>query len=240
MDMVTLALCEDNEFQREMMQELLEEYGSRNNSVSTEVFCAGRDLLEHVKKNGGFDIYILDVVMPDMNGMEFASTLRLMKDDGKIIFTTASLEYAVASYDVKAYYYMVKPVDPHKLFCILDNAITELKPRENTTVIRTKNGDVSLRLKDIMYVEVVDRALVVHLADGRSCKSLALRGSFRESVPDLVGDPRFAACGASKLVNLKFVDAIDSETVLLKDGTILYPPRSAYSDLRKQWREFTR
>lgn len=238
--MVTLALCEDNEFQREMMQELLEDYSGRNNTVSVEIFGSGRELLDHVKQNGGFDIYILDVVMPDMNGMEVASTLRLMKDEGKIIFTTASLEYAVASYDVKAYYYMVKPVDPNKLFRILDGAVAELKPKENTTVIRMKNGDVSLRLRDIMYVEVVDRALVVHLADGRTCKSLALRGSFRESVPDLAGDARFAACGASKLVNLKYIDAIDSETVLLKDGTIIYPPRSAYADLRRQWREFTR
>lgn len=238
--MITLALCEDNDLQREMMEDLLEEYSNTNNPVSVKAFCTGRELLEHIKQNGGFDIYILDVIMPDVNGMEIASTLRLMKDEGKIIFTTATLEYAVASYDVKAFYYMVKPVDPQKLFRILDNAFSELKIRENATVVRTKNGDVSLRLKEITYVEVADRALVFHLADGRTCKSLALRGSFRDSVADLISDAFFAACGASKMINLKYVDAIDSETVLLKDGTIIYPPRSAYADLRKQWRDYTR
>lgn len=182
--MVTVALCEDNEFQREIMQELL--------------------------------------------------------DEGKIIFTTASLEYAVASYDVQAFYYMVKPVDPHKLYRILDNAIAELKPHENTTTVRTKDGDINLRLKDITYVEVVDRALVYHLSDGRTCKGLALRNAFHESVADLTANTQFAGCGASKLVNLKYVDAIDSETILMKDGTLLYPPRSAYAEPRKQWRDFAR
>lgn len=238
--MVTLALCEDNDFQREMMQELLEEYGAERNAVSIKVFSTGRDLLEYVKQNAGFDIYLLDVVMPDVNGMELAATLRLMKDEGKIIFTTASLEYAVASYDVKAYYYMVKPVDSHKLFRILDNAIAELKPSESTMNVKTKNGEVGLRLKEITFVEVIDRALVYHLADGRSLKSLALRGSFHEAVADMADDAQFAPCGASKLINLRYIDAIDSETVLLKDGTVIYPPRSAYADLRRQWRDFIR
>ena len=164
--MATIALCEDNSFQREMMEELLNEYSSTNHSVSVTAFETSRELLEHVKKNGGFDIYILDIVMPGINGMELASTLRMMKDEGSIIFTTASMEYAVASYDVKAFYYMVKPIDSHRLFRILDELFLKLKPRESTMTVRTKDGDVDLRLRDILYVEVVDRAMKFHLSDG--------------------------------------------------------------------------
>lgn len=237
-EMVTLALCDDNSIQREIMEELLQEYSRTQTALSITVFENGRDLLNCVKENGFFDIYILDVVMPEINGMEIATTLRLMKDTGKIIFSTASLEYAVASYDVQAFYYMVKPVDPHKLTQILNNAIATLAPHDEIISVKTREGDVPLRFRDIMFVEVEDRTLLFHLADGRTCRSVALRGSFREAVEEMAGDRRFAPCGASKLLNLKYIDAIDSETVLFRDGTAIYPPRSAYAELRRAWREF--
>lgn len=237
-ELVTLALCDDNSIQREIMEELLQEYSRTYTALSVSVFESGKELLAYVKENGFFDIYILDVVMPEVNGMEIAATLRLMKDTGKIIFTTASLEYAVASYDVQAFYYMVKPVDTHKLYQILNNAIATLAPHEDRISVKTKDGDISLRFRDIMFVKVEDRALLFHLTDGRTCRSVALRGSFREAVAEMMNDSRFALCGASKLLNLKYIDAIDSDTVLFRDGTTIYPPRSAYAELRRAWNDF--
>ena len=236
--MITVAICDDNDFQREMMLDILHEYSVSHAELSASVFSSGRELLECVKSGKKFNIYILDVIMPEINGMEIATTLRIMKDDGKIIFTTATLEYAVASYDVQAYYYMVKPVDPQKLFRILDNAVAKLTPHENSVIVKTKEGEINLRIKDITFVEVEDRSLLFHLSDGRTCKSQALRNSFREAVDDLADDEGFAICGASKIINLKYIDAIDSDMVLLRDGTTIYPPRSAYAELRKKWREY--
>ena len=89
-----------------------------------------------------------------------------------------------------------------------------------------------------MYIEVEDRAMLFHLADGRSCKSVALRGAFREAISPLTENKQFTACGATKILNLKYIDAVDSETILFRDGTTLYPPRSAYAELRKEWRNY--
>lgn len=238
--MITLALCEDNEFQRELMVDFLREYSLSHTELKISAFSKGRDLLTYIKQNDSFDIYILDIVMPDINGMELASTLRLMKDNGIIIFTTASLEYAVASYDVRAFHYLIKPIDPDKLFRILDNAVAADNSASEVFDIKLKGGDdASLRYQDIMFVEVRDRALRVYLRDGRCCDSVSLRGSFREAVEPLLKTPCFAPCGVSRVINLKFVDAVDSESVLLSDGTQIYPPRSAYADFRKCWKDFT-
>lgn len=237
--MITVALCEDNDIQRDIMEEMLQEYSRTHTELAVQSFSSGNALLKQVQADRSFfDIYILDIIMPDMNGMEVASTLRLLRDSGKIIFTTASLEYAVASYDVQAFYYMVKPVDAQKLYKILDNAIAAVAESDDVFSVKTKDGDVLLKYRDIMYIEVEDRAMLFHLSDGRTCRSLALRGAFREAISPLIENKQFTACGATKILNLKYVDAVDSETILFRDGTTLYPPRSAYAELRKEWRNY--
>ena len=106
-----LAICDDNELQREMISDVINEYiRERRLDVNVSVFESGLKLIDSVRTQGRYDIYILDMLMPEMNGLEVASTLRMLKDDGKIIFLTATLDYAVASYDVRAFYYLVKPV----------------------------------------------------------------------------------------------------------------------------------
>lgn len=236
--MVSIALCDDNAIQRELMYDYICEYKKNHAEIEVTSFETGYELLSQVKNEGGFDIYILDIVMPDINGLELATTLRLLGDTGKIIFTTASTEYAVASYDVQALYYMMKPVEPAKLFKILDNALTKINVREQSIEVKTQNGDIRLKTGDIMLIEIHDRGLRYHMKDGRICDGLKLRGSFKDAVkPLLDNDRNFVACGVGKLVNLLFVDAIDSESLLFRDGTMCYFPRSAYSELKKAWKE---
>lgn len=235
--MITLALCEDNEMQRDITKDFLDEY-VKTRSVSYEIFPSGEALLERVKAKGGFDIYILDVVMPGINGMEVATTLRQMYDTGHIIFATASLEYAAMSYDVEAFYYLTKPIVPEKLYRILDKACASLNPTEDVIEIRTKNGDTRLKIKNIMYVELNNRAPVFYMHDGRVCEGIKLRGTFHDIVEPLFCDTAFKACGVGRVVNLRYVDALDSESLLLYNGTQIYYPRSAYAELKTAWKNF--
>ena len=73
-----------------------------------------------------FDIILLDVVMPLLNGIEAANELREKDKNVKIVFLTSSPEFAVASYTVKASNYLLKPVEPAKLFACLDELIIEI------------------------------------------------------------------------------------------------------------------
>ena len=57
-----------------------------------------------------YDIYLLDVVMPGLNGIELAKEIRSSDKAADIIFLTSSPEFAVESYTVKASNYLVKPV----------------------------------------------------------------------------------------------------------------------------------
>ena len=234
--MVRIAICDDNDLQRELTGEILEEYISTSEKdITVSSFASGRELLNAVKSKGFFDIYILDLIMPDINGMEVASTLRLMKDEGKIIFLTATLDYAVASYDVNAFYYMIKPVNTQKLYHLLDKATAQISEDSASFELRTHKGAVRIKYDDIMYIDLENRALRYHLKDGRIVEGLVIRVSFKEAVAKFLEEKYFAMCGISAVVNLRCVDQMDSESVLLSDGSLLYPSKSACSALKKVW-----
>ena len=236
--MIKMAICDDNSLQLDMLNDILTEYIENNHGdIRVDKYTSGRDLLDSVK-NGFYEIYILDMIMPDMNGLEVASTLRMMKCSAKIIFLTATLEYAVASYDVQAFYYLVKPVDKNRLFRVLDNATSELTSRAEIFTVKNRQGELRLYYKDLLYVDMSDRMLQFHMRDGRTAVGSTIRISFREAVAVFLERPNFVLCGAGMMINLDFIDAMSSESVMMRDGTQIFPPKTSYAELHKTWRKY--
>ena len=235
--MIRIAICDDNSLQREMLRDTLKDYSSRTGlPVKVGEFSDGSGLLDHIREHGGFDIYILDLIMPGVNGMEVATTLRMLHDEGIIIFLTATVEYALASYDVNAFYYLMKPLDRNKLFSVLDRATATLKTgEEQFVVVRTKEGEVRVPLNDLQFISLKNRALHYHMVRGGDVDGLVIRVPFREAVAPVLQDGRFVLCGISMVVNLTCIDQMDCESVLLNDGTVLYPSKTACSALKKEW-----
>lgn len=236
--MIRIASCDDNELMRSLLREYLEDYKEKSSEEMELVsFSSAAELLSHVKKEGAFDIYLLDIVMPGVNGMEAAVTLRAASDEGIIIFLSASMEYAVSSYDVGAFYYLLKPVDPRKLEEVLDKAFEVLRKDRATNLIEVKTaaGLCQIDLTEILYANIEDRSVCYHLRSGSTVLSKKLRGSFTDEVAALLENKRFAQCGAAMVVNLRQIDAIDEESILMRGGEMLYPSKSACASVRKLW-----
>lgn len=75
-------------------------------------------------KNQQVDILLLDIHMPDLNGIELARTLPNVP---AFIFTTAYSEYALESYEVSAVDYLLKPIAFPRFEAAIEKAIAKLK-----------------------------------------------------------------------------------------------------------------
>lgn len=73
-----------------------------------------------IAKEQAIDIMLLDIHMPDLNGLELARTL---KNVPAIIFTTAYSEYALESYEVSAVDYLLKPIALPRFMQAIEKAI---------------------------------------------------------------------------------------------------------------------
>lgn len=77
-------------------------------------FTRARDALAWLRENGA-DLALLDIDMPDMNGLALAAEIKALRPDIAIVFLTGFSEYAVDAFALRASGYLLKPVSRDRL-----------------------------------------------------------------------------------------------------------------------------
>lgn len=239
--MFKIAICDDEPVSLEQAAVLGQDYLNNHPSFGgrLSLFESGEALLKAAEDGGGFDLYLLDVLMPELNGIEVGKRLRAKTEEGAIVYLTTSPDYAVESYLTRAFFYLLKPVSREQFFDVLDQAAAVWQKRKkDVTIIHTPNGLRALPRNDILYLERVARSIRYYAADGETLDSRTLRGAFGEAAAPLLEDPRFVLCGASFALNLSRVKAIERHEALLDNGVRVSLPRTAYERVKKAWLDY--
>ena len=236
---MNIAICDDDKYCREKITEIAEQYCRINNDVGFTVFDDSDSLIEKVKKNGGFDLYILDIVMPEMNGIELGSALRDLGCDGKIIYLTSSEEFAIDAFRVKAFNYILKPIKKDGFFAAVDEALEAVrKKKEKYVIVKTKEKSVKLAFDCIIHAQLINRAVSYRLTKGETVESVTVRSSFSEAVQELLRDRRFILCGTSTLLNLQHIASVESEAIVFSDGDKMLFTAKTCREIRSAWCDY--
>lgn len=238
--MLRIALCDDEADKLRETAALVQRYFQARTSVSgqVETFPGGGELLARVQEPHGFDIYILDILMPGLSGIDAARKLRQLGDGGEIIYITNSNDFAADSYEVRAFSYLLKPVDEARLFKVLDGAVEKLEHRRSSAVmVNTPGGMQRIRLEQILYVERMGHCMRYHCVGG-VVDSQSIRSPFKTAAAPLLADRRFYLCGASFALNLQHVTGVQGQTAILDNGQTATLPRMSAADFKKAWGKF--
>lgn len=216
-----LAICDDSEMERGVLQNLLKKYFS-GVSLSCEftLYDRGTTLYYDITEGMEFDIIFLDLFMEDSFGLTIAKKLRELSYRGRIIFCTASAEYALESYSVYAAGYIVKPYRIKDIRHTLDRLLPEYQYGSYGLI--QKSAVMFIPLNEIMYVESSNTRCILHRADGRVYtiyKKLA-------EVEAELNDPRFLRCHQSFLVNMNYVCEANESFLLQNGDTVLIRAKS--------------
>ncbi len=237
-----IAFCDDDAACRKEIDELLSIYaGVRPDcNISYNAFAYTDDILDASAKIGGFDLYVLDIVMQnDITGIELGVKLRQAGYDGKIVYLTSSAEYAIDSFKVKPFHYIMKPVEKDSFFAVLDEAY-EIISHESSQkfMVKTKENSLLVSHDSILYAELVKRAVVFNLVGGKTVESTTLRTTFSEAVAELTADSRFMICGSGMLVNLHHVTSVGNDSLVFRNGQKVYLGKKLCREIRSAWNEF--
>ena len=186
-----------------------------------------------------YDIFVLDIVMPCMSGIKLGQSLRDLGSDGKIIYLTYSREYALESFRVRAFDYIIKPVEKEAFYKTLDEAIAAIaRKKDKGIIIKTRDGNARIAFDSILYAELSRRSILFHLVGGATLESVTLRTTFAEAVSELVADDRFVLCGVSAVINLGRTVAFEAECAVLEGGERIFFNKKLCRDLRLAWNNY--
>ena len=240
--MVHVAVCDDDSEYLEFVINLLSLYQSKHSAVKTEVvgFDSGVSLLENIVAGDRFDIYLLDIIMPEINGINLAQKIRDYDEITSLIFLTNSTDYALEAFDVSAVQYIIKPVDKKRLFPVLDKIITSrIREDNNFILVSASDGSVvKTQYSSIVIVEQNNRVLRFHLNDGNALESKTIRVPFNEAVAQLLQDKRFLHVHQSFVINMAHVHKLRPYSFEMKNGTTIPIPKPKYTNVKDIYFEY--
>ena len=227
-----IAACDDNPQELDRLSKLLEAYRQKTKAGFTyNVYSNGVSLLEDVRE-GGFDFLLLDVMMPFLDGMQLAHEIRAFNENIKIAFLTSSPEFAVESYSVEAFTYLLKPATADNLFPILDKLFRAAQNQAESLSIKFQNGFAKLLFSRISHVEVMNRTLCFHLTDGSVKELVAPLSDYEEA---LLQRPEFIRVHRAFIVNLWQIQELRNADILTYTGRVVPVSRRLCAQVRKAY-----
>lgn len=193
-------------------------------------------LAASLKTGTRYSLYLLDILMPGVNGIELGRLIRESDEDAPIIYTTSSREYALSAFQNHAMRYLEKPVREAELFSALDLAFLMLRAGEQRSYsVKTRDGYVCLSGRNIVTVENQNRAAVYVLSGGGAVRSVSIRGTFEEAVAPLPDDPDFTRPHKSYYVNMRHIHVLRPGLLLLDDGREISVSRSFSAQVNQDY-----
>lgn len=230
-----ISICDDEEKQLALIGSYAAEYlNSRNSDAKIEKFTNPADLLKHERSNGGSEIYLLDIVMDGMSGLELGQRIREYNGKAVIIYLTTAKEFSLDAFSVNAFSYLVKPFEKEKLFWELDKCFKyHIPPQKEETVItvKTPDGVIPVALSKINAVEYFDRRLIYALTDGNTIEGICQRAPFDIQAEELLQSGAFVKTSNCYLVNEDNIMTVTSHGFKMKNGAE-YPVTRKYADVK--------
>lgn len=236
--MYRISVCDDNSTELEKICSIINDYTDENNiNAEINAFASGRELLEFEGADRYADIYILDIIMPDMNGVQLGKAIRRKNSEAFIIFLTTSKDYALESYSVKAFSYLIKPAVKENLTAELADCFSRISKPPERFALKCSSGVISVRADDIVYIEYYNHRMIYRLAGGKTVESTYFRETFDSMIVDFIKNGSFIKSSASYLVNMKHIKIVNTSEFIMSDGTALTITRK-YAEARKKYIDY--
>lgn len=221
--MLKFILCDDNEQHNKYLSKAISLVLEKN-GFEGEIACTAtnsKDVIKYSFNNKGEDnVYVLDIDLPgDLNGINLAKKIRENDVLAYIIFVSAHQEYAMLCYKVKAFDFLLKPLNSKVLSECIDRLYNDydkiIKTSNPKLPVKSGSKIHLLNIDDIIYIEKYGNVAVFHTVNGvlRSYVSL----DELQKKTSLYG---FYRCHNSYLINPKQIDyvSIKQNYVFMKNG----------------------
>ena len=227
-----IAICDDElMLLNETKIQLEEAYKSLDLMIYP--FQDGRKLIDSIEKTT-YDLIILDIEMPFIDGLSVARKLRELGEKTALVFLTSHLEYALKGYEVNALRYLTKPVKKEQLTEII-NHLVEKNSEVKKIMLKSDDEMLMLPISDVLYMEARNQDVRVVTKEGDYFRRYNIR-DYEEELRQYF----FVRCHRSYLVNLSHVAKITGKDIIIDNGEMIPLSRTKEKSVKEALITYTK
>lgn len=236
---IRIACCDDEKQQLELYKTMFTNIEMRQDiKLNVEYFLSGNFMLERFQsEKNPFDLVYLDMDMDEKSGLNLAKEIRQnYHSDCLILFLTNYPKYMQNSFDVRAFQYMIKPVQFDEFERKFNAARKYLeKYDKNRVVLKIDEDNVVFFTNEIYYIEKEksSKQFLVYLED----KCVVAKGVL-SAIENQLLEQHFMRTHRSYLVNMKHIRRIQKNDLVLSNGNLVPISRRKEKELKQQFMRY--
>ena len=232
--MIRIAVVDDEKAMRDMVCKCIKQTIQEDEKESVEIleYPSGESFLERVKNGELFDILFTDIQMAEMDGMELGKKIREAHSKMYIVFITSYAEYAVESYMIEAYQYILKQDMEYRLPDVARRLIDKISlDSRQYRMIKIGEGQIKLYYKDIIYIYKAKggKYVTYRPSAGEYRERITLRQVYEE-----LGSKMFVMVERGYIVNMKHIYKVLGDTIYLEDNCQVKISRAKLAEVKKE------
>lgn len=236
--MIKVVIVDDcEEFSDEIYSITKKYYEEKRIAASIQIYNKSQMLKYDLNEKIRYDIYFLDIEMPEINGLQLAKEIRKTDENAIIIFVTSYLKYSIVGYELGIYRYIPKDNISKKLIPALESASRELsRATEQVYIVSTNTRCEKIKYEDMLYI-YKDRKYSIICCDNATYK---VRKSLRQVYEELnqSGQKQFIFIERGYIANIVQIKKVQNGEVIMQNGELLNIGRSFYSMVKQEVAEY--
>lgn len=234
---LNIAICDDEKKDIELLEKNILQYNiETDNNIIVSSFLSANELLSDYD-NHPYNVVLLDIEMPCINGMELGKRLREMDDNLFIVFTTSYPEYMQDNFEVQPFQFLTKPIDHNDVCKLFNNIINKInRSSKSIVIIDSENEKQFVALNDILFISSMKEKksyIRYQLFD----KEFVSRGTLSE-IEHQLATRGFVSPSRGFLVNVKQIQAMKSTSIILKNGFEIPISRRRAKELQQIYTQY--
>ena len=223
--MYRIAICDDDSLQVSNLENQISRYFDELNiQYEIDGYYKGDRLVKSMREQmDNYQLIFLDIEMEIINGIETAKLLRNLDKNFILIYVTSYEQYALESFEVSPFRYLIKPVSLEKLKVVLSDVLVELTAKQKFLFYQVGMEHFQVILDNIvcLYSEF-GRKIHLELVDDSSVSFYGKISIIEEELPQT----HFVRVNSGTIINLDYVASFNRNDVTMVNGDCITVSRS--------------
>lgn len=230
--MIKIAIVDDCEEAVKKSRQIIDSIDDIKIEI-IDTFDSGSAFLGAIDKR--YDIVILDIDMPCIDGFDVAREIRDRSESTLIMFYTAHEQYVFKSFEFQPFRYIRKEMAENELPFALKCALMQLNKSDNKTILlKTSEFDIKIDIDTIVCVEKYKHNIEISTVSD----SIYTVRKTLSSFCDMINDADFIYAHKSAVVNLKYVKKVTPTDIILENDRKIPISRRNYNSVKLEFSKY--